>query len=37
MTFLQDHKDPEIRRMVLGVLAEHWNSKMYEKAFCKGE
>ena len=35
MTFLQDHKDPEIRKMVLGVLAEHWGSKMYEKAFCK--
>ena len=35
--FLKKHKDPEVRKMVLGILSDHWSSKVYEKTFCGGE
>lgn len=34
--FLIEHEDPDIRRLVCGVLSEHWGSPTYAKIFYGG-
>ena len=33
--FFIDHEDPEVRRMMLGIISEHWGSKTFLRAFCE--